>query len=347
MLRKFLILLTLLLPAAGIVRGQQLVAGVDFDTFFDNREYSGNRFSESETYFSARLTPRFAVGWEERNSLTVAVDLLQDFGDGAKFLTEVKPQFYYTFRSPRVFAAAGIFPRAELIGSYSELFYDHAQRFYDNRITGVLGHYRSERGYAELAVDWEGMRTETTREKFRILSAGAYTGRRLYAGYALSLVHFAKSKLETPDEGVVDNIHLNPYAGVRFAAFFDFDIRAGYVQGIQRDRRVGESHAPKGGELLFSMSRWGLSLRNHLYAGENQMPFWNTYGTAVYSGSSFYSTDKHIYNRTSIDYEGSFFHDTVRLRAGFVFHYDGVGVGVQQVLQLSVRLQKTVYDRAK
>lgn len=39
---------------------------------------------------------------------------------------------------------------------------------------------------------------------------------------------------------VVDNFLLNPYIGARFTAFFDFDIRLGYLLGMQRDRMLEE-----------------------------------------------------------------------------------------------------------
>lgn len=343
-----LILLLLALHCAGSsLSAQELVAGADFATRFDNREYSGNAFSPSETFFSARLTPEFGVQWDGRNRLMIAVDLWQDFGDGSKFLTDAKPQIYYTFSAPRVTASAGIFPRTQLLGSYSEAFFSSDVVFYDNLISGVLANYHSPRGYVEFALDWEGMRTTKTREKFRILSAGEYRGARLYGGYAFSMLHYAKSANETPDEGVVDYFLVNPYAGVRFHAFFDFDLRLGYLQSVQRDRRIDQSWSPKGGEFLFSMSRWGLSLRNHLYLGQNLMPMWGTYGSTVYTGSPFYGTTKHVYNKTSIDYERLFFHDTLGIKAGFVFHYDGVGVGVQQLLTVSVKLEKIVYKARK
>lgn len=334
-------LAAVLYAGAGLT-AQELVVGADFATRFDNREYSGNAFSPSETFFSARLTPLFGVQWDDSNRLMVAVDLWQDFGDGAKFLTDAKPQIYYAFNAPHVTASAGIFPRTLLRGSYSEAFFSSDVLFYDNLLSGVLANYHSDRGYVEFALDWEGMRTTKTREKFRILSAGEYRGRLLYGGYAFSMLHYAKSANEAPDEGVVDYFLVNPYGGVRFHAFFDFDLRLGYLQSVQRDRRTGRSWSPKGGELLFSMSRWGLSLRNHLFVGQNMMPMWDTYGSTVYTGSPFYGTTKHIYNKTSIDYGRSFFRDTLDIRAGFVFHYDGVGLGVQQMLTLSVKLEKIV-----
>ena len=147
-----LILLLLALHCAGSsLSAQELVAGADFATRFDNREYSGNAFSPSETFFSARLTPEFGVQWDGRNRLMIAVDLWQDFGDGSKFLTDAKPQIYYTFSAPRVTASAGIFPRTQLLGSYSEAFFSSDVVFYDNLISGVLANYHSPRGYVEFA----------------------------------------------------------------------------------------------------------------------------------------------------------------------------------------------------
>ena len=48
----------------------------------------------------------------------------------------------------------------------------------------------------------------------------------------------------------------------------------------------------------------------------------------------------HIYNRR-------FFNNAVGVSAGFYFHYDGVGLGLQQILKVSVNLQKTVYRPKK
>ena len=46
-------------------------------------------------------------------------------------------------------------------------------------------------------------------------------------------------------------------------------------------------------------------------------------------------------------YNRRFFNNTVGVSAGFYFHYDGVGLGLQQILKVSVNLQKTVYRPKK
>lgn len=334
---------------AATASAQEWIAGIGFRTFFDNREYSGMGFDGSKTFFAARLTPEAGLRWAECNRLMTAVDLMQDFGDGSTFLTEAKPQIWYQYETPRVLAAAGIFSRTKLRGDYGEAFFDRAYAFYNNRLQGVMGQYRSEGGgFVELAIDWEGMQSAERRERFRLLSAGELHGHRFYGGYALSVLHFAKTSAPAADEGIVDHILVNPYAGLRFSAFFDFDIRLGYLQSLQRDRIAeGGWEAPKGGVLDIRFSRWGLSLGNMLYAGENQMPFYDRYGGALYSGCAFFGTRDHIYNRTDLSYGNSFFGGTLDIRAGILFHYDGVGLGTQQVLTLSVKLEKIFGRQAK
>ena len=56
---------------------------------------------------------------------------------------------------------------------------------------------------------------------------------------------------------------------------------------------------------------------------------------------------KKIYNQTAVTYNRRFFNNTVGVSAGFYFHYDGVGLGLQQILKVSVNLQKTVYRPKK
>lgn len=354
-IRKLLPLVVALCLSGGGLRAQKILVGADFATRFDNREYANNDFNQSQTLFSARLTPRVGVEWQEKNRLVFGVDMLQNFGqhNGARepFLSDVKPLMYYRFKTPNVQANAGIFNRKELMGDYSAAFFSDSTRFYHNRLSGFLGRYVStqrDKTYVELAVDWEGMYSEASREMFRILSAGRYTTwPGFYIGYAFSMFHFAGSKL---NENVTDNLLLNPYIGWEFNAFFDFDIQGGVLFAPQRGRSVDYTwRKPFGGQLDVTISRWGVKIENNLYLGKNLQPLRNyvanpltglTYGQdGLYAGESFYATTKHIYNRTWVGYDRRFFHDTMHVEAGMVFHYDGTGLGTQQVVQLSVDIQ--------
>ena len=355
-LKKLLSLLFAVLMAGGGLRAQELLVGVDFDNRFDNREYAGNEFNVPQTLFSARLTPFVGIEWMEKNRLVVGVEMLRNFGQynapRDPFMSDVKPLMYYRFKTPNVQADAGIFDRGELMGDYSAAFFSDSTRFYHNRLSGFLGRYVStERPgtYIELALDWEGMFSAESREMFRLLSAGRYTTRPgFYVGYALSLFHFAGSEL---NRNVTDNLLLNPHLGWAFNAFFDFDIRGGLLAAPQRGRSV-DNHwrMPCGGQLDITISRWGVKLENNLYLGQNLQPLRGyvsnpetgaTYAAeGLYAGESFYATTKHVYNRTWLGYDRRFFHDTLHVEAGMVFHYDGTGMGTQQVVQLSVDLQR-------
>lgn len=341
-MKRFLILLTALCGMTAGAQAQKLIVGAGFETYFDNREYVGNEFDTSKTLFSARLTPRIGVQWGGRNRLVFAVDMLQNFGDNEKFLSEVRPLMYYRYRTDRVKALAGIFERNELkMNAYPLAMMGDEMRFYDNRIQGFMGRYTSARredSFVEMSFDWCGMQSETSRERFRIMSAGRYTADWFRFGYALSVFHFAQT---TEGGGVSDNTMVYPYVGARFNAYFDFDIEFGAIAAPQRIREFDEGwKAPAGGQLTVSMSRWGVKLENILYCGDGIMPYYNLYGSEFYVGERFWSTTKGVYNRTKIGYEHSFFDDTLSVEAFLLVHYDGTGTGTSQQIKLSVDLEK-------
>ena len=142
---------------------------------------------------------------------------------------------------------------------------------------------------------------------------------------------------------------------MRFNAFFDFDIKLGALLTAQRDRSFGHSwEKPCMGEFAFRISRWGLSLDERLYVGDNIHPFFYgheledgtplPYGRELYPAESFFRTDQKVYSRTALSYRRSFFNDTVSVRAEFAAHHDGTALGTQQMLVVGVKLLKTVYN---
>ena len=332
----------------------KILLGADFDTYFDNREYSGSDIGESGTLFSSRLTPKIGIEWNEKNRLIFGVDMWSDFGDDTHFLAKIRPLAYYRFASDKVRAYAGIFPREEMMGDYSEVFLSESEQFYQNRVHGFMGQYRGERGHVELSIDWCGMYSQASREKFRILSAGKYYfdnyRRQFYGGYALQMFHYAGS--ETISNCVVDNLIINPYVGARFTAYFNFDVRLHYIQTMQRDRANEDKfRTPKGGMLQVRMEKWGVYLDEQLYIGEDLLPYYSTfrseafpagYGSDLYSSERFFGTSGNVYNNTKLGYRRSFFDDTLNINAYIAMQYDGQMWGTKQVVQLSVRLLKDI-----
>ena len=331
-----------------------LLAGADFDVLFDNREYAGCEFGESQTLFSSRLTPVVGVGWGgDKNRLMFGMDLRSDFGNKTDVFADIRPQVYYRFDNRRAAAYAGIFPRERMLGDYGELFVSDSMSFYENLVQGVMGQYRGDRGYVELSIDWCGMYSEASREKFRIMSAGRLwfdRPKRFYGGYNFSMLHYAGS--EQIAGCVVDHIMIDPYIGAAFKAWFDFDISLHYVQSLQHDRSNERSfRKPKGGMLRFRMSKWGIFIDEQLYMGEDLMPFYSSYrserfpdgyGGDFYACETFFGTTKHIYNHLKLGYDRRFFDDTLGVKCYIAMQYDGTAWGTKQMVQVSVRLLKDI-----
>lgn len=244
--------LLLLLALSGCVaagHAQEILLGTDFKMYFDNKEFGSNEFAvpgldiESGTDFAARLTPRVGIRWDEKNTLVIAADMIKNFGtQESAYLSEIKPVFYYQFQTPKVTAAAGIFTRDMMHDDdYSTAFFSESERFFHNRMNGVLAQYNGKRNsYVEFVCDWEGMYSTLSREKFRILLAGRHYLDTFYYGFNYSMFHYAGQQ-GAPIENVVDLQLLNPCVGVRFNAFFDFDIKLGALLTAQRDRSFGHS----------------------------------------------------------------------------------------------------------
>ena len=341
-----------ILSAANVAAQQDmtLLVGADFDTYFDNREYAGSEIGLSGTSFSSRLTPTIGVEWDRYNRLVFGMDMWSHFGDDTKTFAKARPQVYYQFQNSQVTAAAGIFSREKLLGDYTEVIFSDSVRFYENRMQGIMGQYRGHRGFVELSVDWYGMYSQASREKFRILSAGRYYfdgyHRRFYGGYAAQMGHYAGS--ENIQGCVVDNMMVLPHVGARFNAYFDFDISLHYVQTFQRDRANEEKmRLPKGVMLKARMEKWGLYLDEQLYVGENLQPYYASfrsdafpfgYGGDLYAGERLFGTADGIYNSTKIGYNKRFFNNTLHINTFIAMQYDGKVWGNKQVVQLSVRL---------
>lgn len=350
MVRRVVILVVALLLSLS-TSAQALFFDGEVATFFDNTEHSGSDVGHSRTLFAVRLTPTLGFRWADRHSIVAGAELRKDFGS-KRFIDHAQLVAYYEFRHKYYGANAGIFSRDKLVGDYSRAIYSDSTRFISSHVQGVAMHYRSERAFAELAVDWEGLYSPETREKFRVLVAGGGSfAKHFYAGGTLSILHFANRS--TIQGNVVDNIIINPYLGARFSAFFDFDVRLGALLTMQRDRASHEGwKMPMGGEFRFRMERWGVFIENNLYVGDSLMPFYNTigkdgepYGGGLYAGDPFYGTTHKVYNRTGIGYERAFCNDNVKVRAEMVLQLNGKRLYCQQLVGISAAIAPTIYDK--
>lgn len=331
-----------------------------FEMNFDNREYYRSSFSRSMTIFAGRLTPSVGFSFTQDEStghrLMVGADIMKDFGaPDAELLNEIV--FHYTLDKhigkTDLRLSAGILPRSRMFDNYSEAFISDSLAFYDNNIEGLLIQVRRPSAEFELGCDWLGQYGRDSRERFMIFSSGeARFSSVVSLGYAAVMYHFADSHTQ---KGVVDNILLNPW--VKFdlahrADMQDLSIKAGYLQGLQRDRAKYEFFEyPCGLEVDVEARKWDFGVQNRLFYGTDMMPYYNSadntgekYGTRLYFGDPFYrihddgSTGAGVYDRLQLFYEPSF-GKWLKIRVAAMFHFHGSGYsGCSQQVVLKFNL---------
>ena len=143
----------------------KFVYDVNFEMNFDNREFYESNFSSSMTIFGARLTP--AVGLEiatDNNTshrLMGGIDVMKDFGSeqvNKELFREIS--LYYRlnkkFNDTEMTLYAGIFPRRNMEGRYSQAFFSDSLKFYDNNLEGLLIKFNRPNAYFEVGCDWMG-----------------------------------------------------------------------------------------------------------------------------------------------------------------------------------------------
>lgn len=348
---KKIIVILLALLALNMASAQVLYLDTELSTHFDNTEHTGSDVGESRTIFAVRATPTLGYRFDNHHSIVIGTELLKDFGS-VNYMDRAKFVAYYQFENGKYGANAGVFQRNKLVGEYSRAFYSDAYHIYNDMVQGVALRRTGKRGFAEIAVDWDGLYSPESREKFRVLVAGGGEfADILYAGASFSMQHYANRS--TFYGNVVDNLLLNPYFGIKFTAFLDFNFRLGALVSAQRDRRTDEGWIlPAGGEFYFRVSRWGVYIDNNLYLGSSLTPYYTTqgvdgvaYANDLYTCDPFYGTTHKIYNRTGIGYSRAFAGERVKVKAEFALQYNGQKLSCQQLVGICATICPTLYDK--
>ena len=275
-----------------------------FDFAFINNEYdSSNReFSPSQTIGAVRISPYVGVrvrqGDVGRHRVMVGVDVLKDFGAvlnfGKLFVDfSLWYQFDGTFGKNKLSAIAGIYPRHLTEGRYTSAIYSDYFRFYDNNFEGVLLKWRRPKAFYEIGLDWNGRKGPQRRERFNVFtSADAAATSWLRFGWQGMFQHYACTD-ETAGI-VVDECFLNPYMTFDFAKLSGLQalsLTIGPFVEYENDRRFhAKPLIPVGGDAVFLIRNWNVSLRNEFYYGQSMTPFWRDVDgrDEVYANNLYY-----------------------------------------------------------
>lgn len=279
---------------------------VGFEYFFDNTEYdrSDNIFLPSETIHAVTFSPEVGVVVKQNDAIThslrVGLDLVRQLGSGEP-IREIFDDIliYYNLQAKfrnggRFDAVFGMFRRDFYAGDYLGVILSVKNAFFDDITEGMLFRYRNEGFYAELGLDWMGMYGDSKypdrRERFQVLSSGDWR----FAGdfhfkWLGSFYHFACSPNQP---NVVDNHTVIPSFEWNTDSVLDrLWLNAGGVFTYQYDRNFADAPVmPMGLLSRQGASKWGVSLENLFYWGDDLQPFYNKYGGELYPGEGIFRT---------------------------------------------------------
>ncbi len=349
------ILLCLLLLTSALCQGlhaddtkPRFLYDVDFVFDFDNREYHDS-YDQSRTILGIRLTPTIGVGFADslggQHRLMAGVSYIQPCGADWRRV-QVRPTVYYQWAIRGFRASLGFVPFDQLYAAMPEYLRSDSLAFMSPNIQGALFQYQSRWGYVQAHCDWRGMFSPETREAFRIVADGRFHYEWVFMGGYAQINHLANSEGQT--QGVNDDILINPLLGMDFTSKTPLDslsLQVGYLCGIQRDRHIHTTHVAHGMHADF-MLRWRfIGLRNALYVGQNQMPFYPTYGSLLNQGDPHFQAK--LYNRTDLYF--------YLIRRSFVTCYAGWNLLVtdrgtishQQQIVCRFNLDAVLHDRRK
>lgn len=322
---------------------QKLLWDIDFMGFFDNREFKAP-YQTPQTFFGTRLSPEIGVEIRDKHRLKFGLSWIAEFD--ADKTSEVDWTVYYGYTDSRLTALFGSFPRRLLAQELPPaLMYDSILYFNPN-INGALFRYTARSGYAEMYIDWRSRQGEQKREIFTMATDGQFSWKRGFAGWYATVNHFAKSK-NSEGQNVIDNIIGNPYLGVDLSRLTFMDsltIRGGAIISANRNRGDGVWHTPVGflGELT---AEWRfLGLKNVVYAGDNQLTFYDEFGAMLHCGDPFYRAP--FYDR--LDFYVYFLRNRfVDCKACVSLHFVDGKVQNQQQLLLRFKLDQDMFKWPK
>lgn len=347
--RTSLIFLTLICFATGFAQNNEFdwknnfLWDIDFFGLFDNREFKAP-FQTPQTIFGARITPEVGIKFLENNQVNMGISWKEDFGE--KEYEKIKYVLYYKYDKKPFKITFGSFPRRFLTQEFPNAIIYDSLRFEEPLIQGVLLQYQRNSGYSELYIDWKGKQEIDQRERFTIASNGRFYHKNLlFLGWNVLMNHYAKPE-NSEGYNVVDNFMANPYVGINFAemthTFDSLQLKIGALGSMNRDRGNDDWHHPIGLLAEFDIEWKGLGLHQSFYWGQNQLSFYNKYGSSLHFADPFYRA--RTYSRSDIYYR-LFRKSPVDIKALFNIHVAEGRVQFQQQLVVGVNINKGLFRK--
>ncbi|HBK30377.1 MAG TPA: hypothetical protein DDZ96_07865 [Porphyromonadaceae bacterium] len=337
-MKRKLVLTMIALGCLHTVLAQQYRWNVGVDYFFDNTEYDGSSYIDSETMNGVWLNPLGRIVWDGRHSVNAGVNLLKIPGMD-KALDKVDVTMYYQYKAPKILFRAGAFPRKEVLGDYNNFFFKDSVNHFIPLIQGVFVRLGDERTYATAWFDRTGYATPDKREHFFVGLSGKASKGIFFADFQSYMFHYSNTRPPTKGVGVSENLQLQASAGVQIEnrKGLAATLAAGTLIGYERDRRseMPLLHKPVGFIARGDIEYCGLGTKNLLYAGAPRMKLFDRFGGDLYWGTPFLQSRFYLENEWYVRIIES---DRVNARFNCNLHFTEGKLLFQQMLTVSANI---------
>lgn len=334
--------LIVIFPISSLI-AQEYRWQVGFDYFFDNQEYAESSYAPAQTVKGIWVSPLGGVTWKSSassNSLQAGLNILSIPGT-KRAVDKVRTTLYYQYSSPNILFRAGSFPRKEVLGNYSSIFFSDSIQYFVPLMQGLFFQVGNDRHFLNAWMDWTGHATSDTRESFYLGFSGKTSRNIFFADFQSYLFHYAGTFPGNPNFGVSEQLQGVMSLGIELENREGFNglLSTGIFAGIERDRQQDETYRPVGFIARADGELWGIGTTNTLYKGDARMRLFPAHGTNLYWGSPFLQGSSYLLSKWFIRLMES---DRVGVQLNLNLHFSEGNTLFQQALTVSVLVDNEI-----
>lgn len=314
-------------------------------SFFDNGEYRLIDDNYSQSMLGFRLSPEVGISYKNF-SLFTGANLQTNFG-APEFINHASFIGYFQYKTEHHDFRFGAFPREKLLDNYTNFYIRDSFLYFRPNMAGIFYELSGENNFINVWLDWTGCQSKTLRETF----FAGLSGEQRFNWFFISLLgyyyHYAGTEPISGDGCVHDNGQGQVTLGVDFSErvpnLHKLRFQAGYTLGYEckRDHQTPIS-MPMGLVLDLHAEYWRIGTRTLYRYGDPLYTVPTDNFSFTYWGNPFLGARSYLQSQW---YVTLFRNSFVEAKAAFVFHLQGNHFGTQQMVQLSVNLNGSVYSK--
>ena len=314
---------------------QELIADLNFDGLFDNREFKNDMLPQ--TIYGMRIMPEVGIGY---GAHTIMAGFSKIWEFGADDVIDPDIVLYYKYGGEKWSTSFGAIPRRNLQRQLPDAFLYDSIAFFEPVIGGTLIQYNGQFFQSELYCNWFSRQTYTRREAFRIVWDGYIGDGMLGGGWFMAMTHFANTGQH--NHFLYEKFQINPYLSFDLSKGMESNFRlkanAGMLLSMVHCRAYDFWYTPMGflGDVQLGWKRF--DIKSSVFAGGSQQPYLHDpeAGLTFHRSDPFYNHS--FYNRTEL---GFMFISDQNVELGFRWnlHFTpGSPLHNQQLITLKYRI---------